>query len=203
MGMVTLYFTLMSFSFIIPVICAFYAAYTEDTGDHIGVSRSKTFIKYMILYIAGYCSFWAVKWVILAIADKGLLMEVADSIVKRLSHADYGEKVTLSEALLWNACGFYYKNTALTVSIGIFAAEAVLAVILCVLKKTFSVETDDILIVVLAAAATVGRYAAILNHSRVHYFFMNRLMSSFVYVLVSLGAIIIFRTLIKKEVSDE
>ena len=193
MGIINAYFTLMGFSYVVPVFCSVYLACSaEDTGGRV-TGEAEKIISMLFWYFAGFCSMWAVKWIILAIADTGLLSEVVDSIKLRLSHEDYGEKVSLWGALLWNMCGFYYKGTALTWSIYAAAGLAVLITGMSLKQRKTLITVSDVAVLVTVLFMVVFRYALVLNHSRVHYFFMNRLFSGAVFVVLTVEAVALAR----------
>ena len=193
MGAITLYFTLMGFSMVIPVFCAVYLAYQTEIKNERYFSRAEMVLEMVFWYCVGYCCMWAMKWLILALSDSSLLAEVMESIKKRSSHNDYGEEITLWETLLWNMCGFYYKNNALEWSIWTISAVAAAIAVLSIVNKALAVKAKDGIVLAAVLFVTLGRYAVIMNHSRVHYFFMNRLLSGIVYTLLSIGIISVSR----------
>lgn len=194
-GIVANYFTLMQFSFAIALFCAVFTAYSVPGKQGVTMQKAKLMISLLLCYAFGYCAMWMVKWIIILLFDRNSLSEVIYSISLRLSHEDNGEKVTLSEALLWNICGFYYKNKALMYGVLLLGLEAVASVMLHVLKKRNirDIDLDEGLLPIIIVAATVIRYALVLNHSKIHYFFMNRLFSGVLFVFLSAGATYVFR----------
>ena len=193
MGMINAYFTLMSFSFVVPVFCSVYLACSAEENEGRVTKSAKKLAVMMFWYFAGFCSMWAVKWIILAVSNTSLLAGVAESVKQRLSHDDYGEKVSLWDALLWNICGFYYKGEALTWSIWLAVGMAILAIVLSLLKKKMLFTRSDAVLTITALFMIVLRYAAVLNHSRVHYFFMNRLLSGAVFAVLAIEFVAITR----------
>lgn len=191
MGAVVAFFTLMSFSFIIPVFCAVYLVCGEKTENRFNKELVKTLIRLVFWYTAGFVAMWASKWIILAVADNNLLSKVIYSVQQRLSHEDYGEKVSLREALLWNACGFFYQNKALICAFVLFAVLTVISLFLWLhLEKREEPHgrvwfSRGAIIIATTVFAIVARYAIVLNHSRVHYFFMNRLFAGPVFAILS------------------
>ena len=189
MGAITLYFTLMGFSLVIPVFCSVYLAYHSEIKNERNISKSEMVLEMVFWYCMGYCCMWAMKWVILALSDTYLLAEVFESIKKRSSHSDYGDKITLWETLLWNMCGFYYKNSALEwclwTALSMFAA----AVVISIVNKAGVANAKDGIVLTAVIFVTLGRYAVIMNHSRVHYFFMNRILSGIVFTILVIGII--------------
>ena len=189
-GVIAIYFTLMSFSFIIPIFCSVYLGYSVKTRES-KEGRWITSVKHLFWYTAGFVAMWVCKWILLAVADRSLLGKVLLSVKQRLSHDDYGEKVSLGEALLWNGCGFYYQNKALVISALVVALASVITVVMYIhLKRTnrnFENMSfvDGVLVTAVVTVATVVRYAIVLNHSRVHYFFMNRLFAGPVFAILS------------------
>ena len=194
MGVAANFFTLMNFSFAIALFCAVYTAYSVPRKQNEVMSREKLLVALLFWYAAGYCAMWAMKWLIILIFDPDILSEVAYSVALRLSHEDNGTKVTLYEALLWNLCGFYYKNKALLAGFVLIGLEAVTGVVLFISGRRNVRDTDTgvITVPVIIASATVIRYALVLNHSKIHYFFMNRLLSGLLFALLSAGAVLVF-----------
>ena len=188
-GAITSYFTLMAFSMVIPVFCAVYLAYHIDTNRERAFSRAGLIVELVFWYCMGFCCMWAMKWVFLALYDRSLLGEVVESIRKRSSHNDYGDTITLWETLLWNMCGFYYKNRALTWCIWAAIGEVAIVVILSIIKKYSIITFKECTVLGAVILITLGRYAVTMNHSRVHYFFMNRLLSVIVFAVLAVGAI--------------
>lgn len=194
-GVIAVYFTLMSFSFIIPIFCSIYLVYSTKMEKQTECRWIVT-VKNLFWYTAGFVAMWVCKWIILALADRSLLGKVLLSVKQRLSHDDYGEKVSLGEALLWNGCGFYYQNKALVISALVVALASVITVVMYIhLKRTNSNFenmgfVDGVLVTAVVTVATVGRYAIVLNHSRVHYFFMNRLMAGPLFTVLTVCIIL-------------
>lgn len=188
-GAITSYFTLMSFSIVIPVFCAVYLAYQVDIKNESNFSRAGVIVELVFWYCMGFCCMWAMKWVLLALYDRSLLGEVIESIRKRSSHDDYGDTITLWETILWNMCGYYYKNKALTWSIWAATGEIIIVAVLSAARKESRIAFKDCAALGAVLLITVGRYAVTMNHSRVHYFFMNRLLSGIAFTLLAIGAI--------------
>ncbi len=188
-GAITSYFTLMSFSMIIPVFCAVYLTYDVDIKNDGNFSRSGLIVELVFWYCMGFCFMWAMKWIFLALYDRSLLGEVIESIRKRSSHDDYGDTITLWETILWNMCGYYYKNKALIWCICATAGEIVLVAVLSIARKESHITFKDCAVLGAVLLITVGRYTVTMNHSRVHYFFMNRVLSGIAFTILAIGVI--------------
>ena len=154
-GVIAIYFTLMSFSFIIPIFCSVYLGYSVKTRES-KEGRWITSVKHLFWYTAGFVAMWVCKWILLAVG-----------------------------------CGFYYQNKALVISALVVALASVITVVMYIhLKRTnrnFENMSfvDGVLVTAVVTVATVVRYAIVLNHSRVHYFFMNRLFAGPVFAILS------------------
>ena len=190
-GAITSYFTLMSFSMIIPVFCAVYLTYDVDIKNDGNFSRSGLIVELVFWYCMGFCFMWAMKWIFLALYDRSLLGEVIESIRKRSSHDDYGDTITLWETILWNMCGYYYKNKALIWCILLASVEAISIIAISIRNRKNYITVKDGAVLATVVLVMLGRYAAIMNHRKVHYFFINRLLSGIVYIVLTIGVICI------------
>ncbi|MBR3355213.1 MAG: hypothetical protein IKG47_07670 [Oscillospiraceae bacterium] len=200
MGCITCYFTLMGYTFVIALFSAVYLVFSISNLEDGSSSKLMLLIEMLAYYAFGYVAMWAAKWAILLVFSSNLLADVYNSILIRLSHEDSGQKVTLSNALLWNACGFYYKNNGLFISFLIGAIEIIVIAILSFSQKRrlkAILYLDDLWAIAGTVVAVILRYAVVLNHSKVHYFFMNRLMSGIIFVILSYGIALIERTIHK------
>ena len=198
MGVVSVYFTLLQFSFIIPLFTALYLVFSDQQMLLRRVSALNRMLCDIFEYAVGFCAMWAGKWVILAVFAPDGVSYLLQSIKLRSSSNDGGEIITLKDVLLWNGCGFYYKNRALIWSAAVLAVAVLITVVLLIMvrRKDSSakfVTVGEALTAVAALFSVLIRYILLMNHSRVHYFFMNRLMSAVVLAILALVFMIMTR----------
>ena len=175
MGIVSNYFTLMAFSMVIPFFCAAYLAYGVQNPPYGNHSRTKVVLFGLLSYIVGFCAMWVLKWLLLLLVDFSLIQQVLYSITVRFSHTDYGEPLSLKDTLLMNFYGYYYRNPALYVCCALALLLLIVFVALAFKGRKKSPVADGIIACVIGIGCVFGRYLAFLNHSKVHFFFMNRL----------------------------
>ncbi len=183
-GIVTNYLdflTAETLTLTLPLLLAFY---TMRTKAAVGAkSEWLTALKLCCAWGTGYAGMWVLKW-ILATAVLG--EDVTPYILSHISDRTVGEFAS-GEADILSAfarnfgCLFPFGYTGAGVFAGIVIILAVVYV--CYVYRRDRIKLSDILIYAVIGAVPLLRYAVMLNHSYLHYFFTYRAQAAGVLAL--------------------
>ena len=160
----------------IPLLLTVYTMQTKTSAG--GKREALTALRLCCAWGAGYAGMWLLKW-LLAAAVLG--EDITPYVIGHISARTVGETASgdadILSAFARNlGCLFPFGYTGA----GIFAGIALIlaAAYICYVYRRDGIRISDILIYAVIGAVPLLRYAVLLNHSHLHYFFTYRALAA-------------------------
>lgn len=165
-------------------------------------------LKLLLFWGFGYVVMWASKWIIGSIiTGKNILLEAKESIEVRASFSGPSSSPTLSKHPI---LGVYYRNIMCFVKTPAFILVSLFVVIMCIAilinikkrKKHYSISFSSVLPFIILAIIPIFWYIVTVNHSSVHYYMTNKILTITVMSIMSLLVVIITQIKEKQKLNN-
>ncbi|MBP5605635.1 MAG: hypothetical protein J6X60_08850, partial [Ruminiclostridium sp.] len=174
-GIITNYFDFLTAETLTLTLPLLLALYTLRAKAAVGAKpEALTALRLCCAWAAGYAGMWVLKWLLAAaVLGEDVMPYVLSHISARtVGELAYGEADILSAFVRNFGCLFPFGYTGVGIFAGIVLILAVVYV--CYVYHRDGIKVSDILIYAVIGAVPLLRYAVMLSHSYLHYFFTYR-----------------------------
>ena len=192
-GMLTVYFdhiTCETLTLTLPLFIYVYLNMKDKKKLNL-----KEIIKYVVLWLIGYCSTFLVKWIILAIHYNGdIIKRVIDPMTVRVYYEDQNIFSVFFNTLK-ELPNYFYPFGYITVKC-IFLVLSIIAFVYLLIKEKKS--SKYYLVFLLISIIPIIRYFVLSSHSEYHNFFTYRaflpfVMMTFLYIILGIKKLLTSR----------